>query len=326
MKKVTSRIVARVAGVSQSTVSKVINNNPEVAAETARRVIRAAHELDYPLIPRGGRPTVAVIIPEYVFAGYIAEMLSALTRELLRRGIRLEMVFDTHLELLSERCVSGAIALSWDRQLNARWGSSFLAPLIRINAPGSHAENCWSVCYDGRRSLENLVERLWKLGHRRIGFFFFNSREHEETNVAERFQGFVAAMNRRGDGTPERFCRFDCFRSQPEELAAELDRWQRQGVTALIAANELANVVLDRVVRLLDLKIPEELSLVSWEMPGGSEFFTPPRTTLSVAPEQVCRAAADLLENCLSPDASPEDVLIPYRLIERASVGPAPAR
>ena len=324
MKKVTSRMVAAAAGVSQSTVSKVINNSPEVAPETARHVIRTAQQMNYPLIPRNRQETVAVIIRPGEMSGYTASMLSALSNELLLRTLRIEIIFDHQLELLNERCFSGGVAISWDRELTRQWGEYFTVPLIRINGAADHSRNCWSISYDGESAMENLVETLYKLGHRNIGFFSYSSLQQELENIACRYQGFIHALRRRK--LDESFVLFDIKAEAVEKLTAVLESWRRRKLTALIFPNELGNMLIDRVCRLLDIRIPEDMSLVCWEMKSGSEFFTPPHTTLSIMPQEVCKKAVDMLFDRIAArgQGTMADVYLPYRLIMRQSVGKAP--
>lgn len=326
MRKVTSRMVAKAAGVAQSTVSKVMNNSARVTPETQAAVIRVARELGYHMSSRGSRRTIAVVVPlgRLPFEGFIGNMLTVLTRELYRRNMRQELIPDDDLGLLNERWIDGGIALDWEPEVGRRWGELHLAPLIRINSVSDHSVNCYSVCLDGDRSMEELVEYLWLRGHRKIVQLHFESEEHEERNMSRRSQGFVAALARRGVADPGRYCLFNCDRLPVGELAALIGGRMGQGMTALITSNEMRNVRVDRALRLLNVRVPEELSWVGWEMAEISKNLTPPLTTLEIDREAVCRSAVELLERCLARDPAVADIRIPYRFHERDSVGPAP--
>ena len=111
-----------------------------------------------------------------------------------------------------------------------------------------------------------------------------------------------------------------------EALTATLEAWRKRKLTALIFPNELGNMLIDRVCRLLKIRIPEDMSLVCWEMERGSELFTPPHTTLSIMPQEVCKRAVDMLFDRIAARGQGRmaDVFLPYRLIMRQSVGKAP--
>lgn len=326
MKKVTSRMVAAHAGVSQATVSKAINNNPEIPPETRRRVIRAGRELGYPLIPRHGRRTIAIVVPPHSgFEGYVGGMLSTLTRELHLRGMRQELIPGDDLALLDERCIDGGISIDWRPELGPLWGGLLPSPLVRINSRSDHAANCYSIVFDGEQAVSDLVARLWKLGHRRIGFFFMDSRAHEDANVSQRLTGFLSAIERRGVPRGLDFCEFGCLYRTPEELAEILGRWHKTGVTALIGANEIGNALMYRAAALLGLRIPQDLSVVGWEFAHVSQFLNPPLSTLALDRETICREAVDLLERLLRKEPVGEDLHLPFHYIGRESVAP-PAR
>ena len=328
MKKITSRMVAHAAGVAQSTVSKVMNHCAGITPETQAAVIRAARDLGYHLSSAHGsaRKNIAVVVPfgRCPFEGFIGNMLTELTRELIRHNMRQELIPDDDLGLLNERWVDGGITLGWDAELGRRWGDLLPAPLIRINSVSDHTINCYSVSLDGDRSMEELVEYLWNRGHRRIVQLHFESREHEEQNMSRRSQGFIAAMARRGVANPAQFCVFNCERHSVEELSVLIAGLLKQKTTALITSNEMRTLRVDRALRILNVRVPEELSWVGWEMEDISQYLTPPLTTLAIDRKAICRCAVELLERCLAHDPTVNDIRIPYHFHERDSVGMAP--
>ncbi|NMA43917.1 MAG: LacI family transcriptional regulator [Oligosphaeraceae bacterium] len=319
---INSRDVARLAGVSQSTVSKVANNNMCITVETRARVIRAARELGYVLNPRkSSYRRIAVIIPGQQYVGYIASMLSGVSQELLRRGMEMEIVPDTRLSILNERCVGGAIALSWENKFYNEWKKTITLPLVRINGASDHLNNCYSVCPNGIYSLQKLINQLWELKHRKIAFFFFNDYEHEIHNVARRLEGFLAAMQSHGMGDPEQYCFFDCLQKTSEELVQQLVTWHREGMTALIFAGAIGTGKMMQCIQLAGLRVPQDLSVIGWEQHDLSCYTIPPLHTLSPDPEEISRAAVTLLIQMIKRCPDVHDILLPYRWIERESIG-----
>ena len=322
---VSSRDVAKRAGVSQSTVSKVANDNTVITAETRARVIRAARELGYVLNSGKKRYRIAVIVPEQRFVGYIAAMLSGVSQEILGRGMGMEILTDSCISLLNERCIDGAIALCWRNDFYPKWSAVMPLPLVRINGPSNHANNCYSVCPDGMSSMRTLVARMWSMGHRKIAFFLFNTYEHEINNVAKRLDGFLAAMESRGADAPEKYCLFDCLRKEGSELSRQLAAWRREGVTAVIFANPLGTGKMMQCIQLSGLNVPRDISVVGWEQPHFSAYTVPALSTLSPDPEEFAEAAVSLLVKMISRDHRDlHDILLPYQWIERESLSEAP--
>ncbi len=133
MKKVTSTMVAGLAGVSQGTVSMVVHNSPRISAETRQAVLRAARSLGYPLIPQNRCRNVAVIVStDHAVNVFQSMLLSALFEEFPRHNCRMEIVSADDLAILNERIISGAVSLSGAADLNRRWQEFSGIPLVII--------------------------------------------------------------------------------------------------------------------------------------------------------------------------------------------------
>lgn len=327
MRKVTSQMVAKLAGVAQSTVSKAINNDSGIAAETREAVIRAAQRLNYRMTPRGGQYTIAVILPppdaDGGYEGYVARLLSTLCYVLYQRRFRIEIVLEDDLDILNERCVAGGISISWKRELALRWADRFSMPLIRIHAPPSSGDNVYSVNADSVSAMETVISRLWKLGHRKMAFLSPHSRDFEEKNVGGRLAGFLGALSRRGVENPDRYCLWNITSLPRNELTETVRGWISEGVTALIGVNENCNGILYEIIRNLGWKVPEDISLVVWERIGVSESFQPPLTGMKIPYEALCRTALERLEQRLGGEPIPSETRIPIVPVERKSVGRA---
>lgn len=322
--KVTSNDVARLAGVSQSTVSKVANNSEIVTAATRAKVIQAAHELGYTLTPRtDGLFHVALIIPGPSIVGYTSEVLSGLLIDLLKQKIKLEIVSGNQLEILNERSVNCAISINWEKEFYDSYKRTLSLPLVRIGGASSHHEDIYSVTSDGMFSLKFLVDKLWNLNHRKIGFFFFDPFEHEVNTQSRRRAGFLTAMRSHGVEDPEEFCTYNCTERDEDELVELLRKWYDAGVTALIFANSYGTGKMMKIIRMANIKVPSELSVIGWEFPRVSEYTDPPLSTLDMDPFGLASTAVNLLKQILNKKDNLKDIYLPYKYIERKSVAPA---
>ena len=319
---VNSRDVARLAGVSQSTVSKVINNSAVLTAETRARVIQAAQTLGYSLTAHKNKYQMALIFPGNSISGYIGDMLTGLLIEMEKRNISVEIVSDKNLGLLNERCVDCAITFDWRKEFFDIYNRTVTLPLVRINGASNHLNDVYSVLIDGIGSMQNLIRRLWKLGHRKIGFFFFDPLEHELDNQAKRQEGFLLAMRSYGVENPEQFCTYDCTNRSNIELIKLLKSWYDDGITALIFANSAGTTKMFSIINALNIKVPGDLTLVGWEDEVVSPFTTPPLSTFYPDPYIQAKAAVDLAEKIITRQKNISDVILPYQWIERKSIAP----
>ncbi|MBS1368832.1 MAG: LacI family DNA-binding transcriptional regulator [Lentisphaeria bacterium] len=320
MKHVTSRTVAAEAGVSHSTVSRVLNNDPRITAETARRVIAAARQLGYPLTPRSGRRILGVLMPRRVQDSYVVSGLESLIREAFIRRCRVEIIPEDDIELFNERAIWGAVSMLADDRLNREWCAQLKSPLIRFGRRGNHLENIFVVASDGIGDLRAIIGHLTGFGHRRIGFLLGHSRREESTHPSRRGEGFLRALSACGELAPERFVRYGDEGSLEDSLDYLVNR---QNVTALLVLPAGYALRVAALLRDAGMRIPQDISFVAWEYPGVTEYQTPPLTALHQDMDGFARAALDLLELLAAGRKPAGDIFVPGRLIERASVSHA---
>lgn len=324
MKPVTVRDLALDAGISIATVSRVLNNNYKVAELTRIKVINSARKLGYPLIPRSKQMVVAVILSGSAYwSMYEAMLQSTLTRELIERGYRVELVTERDIALLSERLVGGAISLGLDDFILDKWASLFLFPVVRLNCRSKNSENIYAVNADGITSMRKALKLLWENGHRKIGYLSGTNERDETTKPSLRYEGFIRAMKSYGVMNPEDYCVFN--ETYRHDLVPEnIKKLLAKKVTALIVTQEAFALKAYYHLQQMGITIPEELSLITWELEDTSEFLNPPATTFSADFAKQCSCAIDMLEKLIR-GIPVSDTRIPYRIIKRESVGPAPA-
>lgn len=261
MKKVTMRMIGAAIGVSHSTVSRVLNNDPRVHPETRELVLETMRRMGYRMEPGNGRRTVALILGNNRMTGYVSSVLEKLLVALRRRGMRAELVNVGDVELLGSRAIVGAIALALEAELNDRWSELQNLPLVRLNSPGCHRDNIYSVRSDGGAGMKLAVNYLLRHGHRRIAFLSDEEYRHEPELFSGRFRGFCEAMRAAGEREPERF---SFFRDRPDPGFRNL---LECGVTAAVCVGELHGAIVARRIHEERLRVPEEFSLLSLEMP-----------------------------------------------------------
>ena len=114
MKQVNGRDVAKAAGVSQSTVSRVMNSDARIGLDTRRKVLAAARELGYDMRPASGRWSVGVLFgfPARNANGYYAELFAAVSQEIEERGLHLEPIWKKFNIDNEPRPIRGLLILS----------------------------------------------------------------------------------------------------------------------------------------------------------------------------------------------------------------------
>ncbi|MGX2997628.1 LacI family DNA-binding transcriptional regulator [Streptomyces sp. JNUCC 64] len=336
--------IAARAGVSEATVSRVLNGRPGVAAATRRSVLAALDALDglgYERPARlrtPGSGLVGLIIPELdnpVFPALAQAIGQALTQQghtpVLATQSPGGSSEDELTELLVGRGVRGIVYVSGQHsdttadpgryaRLRAR-GVPFV--LVDGFAPGVRAP---FVSPDDRAAARLAVTHLVSLGHTRVGLALGPSRF---VPVRRKVEGFVRAV-REQLGLPEeeitgRLVAHSLFSVEGGQSAAGvlLD----QGCTGLVCASDMMALGAVRAVRSRGLEVPADVSVVGYDDSPLMAFTDPPLTTVRKPVAAMGRAAVRaLLEEIGGTPAPPGEFVFLPELIVRGSTGSAPGR
>ena len=337
----TIRHVAADAGVSLQTVSRVINNEPNVRPETQQRVQAAIDRLGYvPSIAAqrmsGSRSylILAVNDRDRTIADWRArqgndwvdQMLLGGMLKCAEHGYRLivELV-DTHSDHVERELLAAIAALQPDGiiltpphsdnpQIVALLAGQDM-PFVRI---GSHRLDAGiPVTMDDEGSARLATRHLIDHGHRRIGFIA-GPAEYELSGW--RVDGWRAAMAEAGLPV-EGLLEPGDFSLASGEAAARRLLARADRPTAIIASNDqMALGTLD-VARSLGLAVPRNLSLISFDNSPVVQFAQPPLTAIDQSIAATAAMAVELIIARRKGEPAPADItVIPSTLISRGSV------
>ncbi len=332
---VTLRDVARHAGVSHQTVSRVINNSDRVSPETRARVEEAIAELGYRpnanarSMARGRSATLACISPnltDYTFASII----DGAEREARRRGYFLlstsapdEETFAAIIDqLVSSRRTEGMLVINpyADRR------HEFLPLTFPFVFAGARprAEGANSVALDDVAAARLATQHLLGLGHRRIGLI---TGPMAEDCSQDRLAGYEQALAAAGIAPdPDLMVHGDWHASSGYQA---LVTWSAQGRApqAVFAQNDQMAVGVLRAARELGLDLPAQLSVIGVDDIPLAAYFNPPLTTVRQDFAAIGRQAAALLVSTIEqPTPTRRHVLMPATLVERGSTAQARGR
>ena len=313
------RQIAELAGVNASTVSRALNHRAHVNPETAARVFEAARQVGYRQKPP--RRIIALILPECrtTLGWYSINVLNALRLEAIRRHWWLEIISSDQIELLNERAVEGVISFDFNNHLAKEIGSSRNLPMICINDSARHIDRVYSVFSNEFQAVNLAVSHLVGYGHRRIGMIingdpesYCNRTRYEafERMMQTLHLGFCVESVQDG-GIPGSLVRL---------LHGTVLRMAECGVTAIINTGESAAASVRHSLEVCGFRVPEDFSLITWEMVGVSEFFSPPQTTVCQNFTELSSRVFEALEKLISGDPVCRDTLVDYLLCDRSSV------
>ncbi len=327
----TIRDVAKRAGVSRQTVSRVINGSDRVSSATRQTVEDVIAEMGYRpdalarSMAKGRSSTLACVSPnltDFTFAslingaedfardrGYFLLSASAPTEETFKELID---------ELVSSRRVEGLMIINPfadDRHLHMP--KDF--PTVLAGARPREIEIS-SVALDDVNAAKMATQHLLSLGHREIGCV---TGPLSEDCSQDRCEGFFDALQEAGIEPVSEFILNGDWQAPSGYDALmqlkELDRFP----TAVFSQNDQMAAGVLRAARDIGLKVPEQLSVIGIDDIPMAGYLSPPLTTIRQDFQEIGRQAARLLLEAVS-DAPPsgKQLRIPAELIIRRSTGP----
>ncbi|MCD2440887.1 LacI family transcriptional regulator [Agromyces sp. SYSU K20354] len=324
--------VARLAGVSAKTVSRVFNQRELVGADTVERVLASAKRLRFRPntlaqgLRRGGKTnTVGFIMGEFGNPFYY-KVASGIERELAAQGHRLVVATTDDTSdgearvadaLLSQRIDALLIIPASHDQSYLEGERQLGTPVIAIDRPALNLA-ADSVVLENRETVHEATRRLLALGHRRIGYICNPADVWSQT---ERIAGYRAAMAEAGITDTTAWARLEDDRSvRPERLIRALLE-QRDAPTAIIAGNNRMTIAALRVMR--------ELGDGHTALLGFDDFDTADVLDVSVItydPIELGRRAARLaLARMGKANGPTKQLVLPSWIVERGSGERAPA-
>ncbi|WP_200308576.1 LacI family DNA-binding transcriptional regulator [Streptomyces adelaidensis] len=325
--------VARLAGVSAQTVSRVSNGFPGVTEETRRQVLAAMRELDYRpnsaarALRRGEFRTLGVITFSLSTLGNI-RTLDAIATSAAREGYAvtlLPVAVPTQDEVhgafsrLGELAVDGVIVIMEVHLLDAATVS--LPPGMQVVVADSDAGDRYTVVdTDQAGGARDAVRHLLGLGHRTV----WHLGGPEESFAAQRrANAWRATLDEAGLLAPP-LVRGDW--SAESGYRAGLRLAEQPDCTAVFAANDQMALGLLRALDERGRKVPDDVSVVGFDDIPESASFLPPLTTVHQDFAEVGRLCVEGVLSKMRQDvAGYGTTLVPTRLVRRRSTAPPPA-
>jgi len=331
-KPVSIKDIARMAGVTHSTVSRALRDSPLLSRETVEKIQRIARESGYrtsaaarSLVTRRS-DTVGVVVTN-IADPFVAGVVSGIEETADQHGLSVFLAnsnAEPEREVrvarkFEERRVDGIIVTA------SRVGAQYVplltqmqVPIVLLNNqhPGHFAH---SVMIDNVQASLDATRHLIGLGHRRIAYLGDRYGHQSDT---ERFSGYRQALEEaglpfeprlvvHGDGKPE----------GAEAAIADLLALP-QPPTAVFCYNDMSALGAMLQFRNRGLRIPRDISVVGFDDLYFSQYLDPPLTTVRQPMRQMGRLAMETLLKIFAGADSGHDIKVPGELIVRRSTAP----
>ena len=331
------REIAKLAGVSSATVSRVINGSSLVTHETATRVQKIIQDVHF--VPnnsaihlKNGRSQIyGIIIPDLTNP-FFTELVK-IFEELLVENEQELLVANTDfhstrtqrsLRRMLLRRVDGVAMLASELETPA------LESLIQNRIPvvtTDHyrtANGMSDIVVDFADGMAQMVAHLKSLGHRQLGFIggtpgLITSRV--------RMESFLDAVVKQGLSSREEWIVTGNYRIEGGSAAMDRMLSCAERPTAVMTANDLTAIGALRAAHERSLRIPEDISIAGCDDIDMSDIVHPPLTTLRISRKEYAQILFDALRTAGADISLPgRQFTLPMHLVVRQSTGPVPVR
>jgi DNA-binding LacI/PurR family transcriptional regulator len=341
--KVSIKDIAKVAGVSHSTVSRALSGSPLVREETRSRIKQLAQEMGYypsavarSLVTR--RTLTIGLVVTSVTDPFWAEVVGGIEGIALERGYSVLLANSNRerqrelavVQMLGEKRVDGIIVAA------SRVGALYRpvlgelgVPIVLINRHSEEKEpTMHSVATDNVQGGYLATRHLLDLGHRRIGYI---ADPEDLSSNSDRLRGYRQAL-----------LEWDlAFNLPPDAGGSTLvvdGNGQLEGgwhamrlllaasapVTGVFCYNDLTAIGALRAIREAGKKVPEDVSVIGYDDLAMAAYTDPPLTTVAQAKREMGRQAMEMILQLIADTAPVEDIVLPGQLVIRESTGPPP--
>jgi DNA-binding LacI/PurR family transcriptional regulator len=342
----TSKDVARLAGVSQGTVSRVFNGSSLISPATSARVRSVATDLGYEpdlvaqsLVRQRSRTVALGLFPDEADGSLAFDVPSPFYLDILRHIERAaaQTGYDLllpsrayrgprdYVRSLRMRHVAGAVLLALsvaDPRIQELIREDIPTVFVDVAAEGPRATHVRS---DNLLGAQQVMEHLLALGHRRVAILSGHAASLAGT---ERLLGYQQALGRAGAPIVPGLVRQSTFTMENayDDTLALLD--ERRDFTALIASSDLMAIGALRALHERNVRVPEDVSVAGFDDIDLCLYVDPPLTTVRQDRAAIAvgafRRLIAMIEDQGTPDLTP--LIIPTQLVVRASTGPISSR
>lgn len=327
---ITIADIARAAGVSVSTVSRILNNKPDVAEETRRRVQAVIQDLGFTphaqaqRLAAGRSHTIALLFPnaqlslmreEFILGAAKAASDASYTFYLMTSDLTHRQLTALHHSALTDGVILMEIHLH-------DWRVNYLK---RLNFPFVMIGRCANntgvsfIDMDFERAIAQAMEHLAGLGHRRVALLAFPDDAYK--------RGYGPAVRSRNSyeqtckrlGLPVIIATANDTQAQLAEATNTLlDHYP--DLTAIVSMHGDTTVAVYRALEARNLRIPEDVSVIAFITRRTAELFTPPLASIDFPAYDFGYQAGRMLVAQLQGSGNVEHILPPPQLITRRSI------
>ena len=326
----TIKDVAKLAGVSVSTVSRALSGRTFVEEETKKKVLEAVRELNYKpniiakSLREGRSQTIALIIPD-INSLFYPELMKCIEKAAADKGYSLILNNTNNdiqkekaaVEMLANRGVAGMICLSVDDDVRNLYDfqeeNHIPVVLINRNSEG----RLGTVSVDDEQGGYLMTRLLLEKGHTKIAGMFGS---FEKRRFRERYNGCKRALEEFGITDYKRYFIYDVdtIDEACQRTVEALEKQERP--TAFFATIDMMTIGIYSGINQCGMQIPQDISVVGFDDIFVTKHMIPPLTTYHAPMGEIAENAVKMLSELIEKKGTAEEIVIRGSVKERQSV------
>lgn len=331
--------IARICGVGVSTVSRVLNNHPDVKKETRDKILETIKVYNYVpnnsarMLKSNNMKHIGVLV-KGVFNPFFSEMLKIMEMHINRIGYTMILHHYDPKDLngsegavlvsfIKEKRLQGVICLGGNfSRIEEELFEEIEVPVV-LTSVDSHIEINQAlfsrVCIDNEKAAYEATKYLIEQGHRQIAIMLGDEFDAGVSN--RRVMGYMRALEEYNIPINKDYIVLGGYDFKPAyECTKELLNTHPE-LTALFAISDIMAIGAGRGVVDLGLKIGEDLSILGFDGLDIGKYYNPPLTTIKQPRRQMADESINLLVKLIEKKGKNKNIVLETALVERMSVG-----
>ncbi len=333
----TIRDVAKLAGVSPSTVSRTLRNNPSISLKTQEKVRQAMKELNYqlpspvqtgPIHPR----TIGIIMMPSETSSFnnpfFMDILRGITQCCSQSHYLSTLITGNddaeilkYIQEMNEQDSIASYIVLFSRMNDpvVQYLYTEGIDFVQIGHPASHPNEIVAVDNDNISAGQEAARYLYNLGHRKIAYLGSDFNQYYSAARRNGIRLFLADHNLPFENNHSIEMDYGDARKL-NELRKLIDLDNPDRPTAIIASDEIHALALRQICAEKNVRIPDDLSIIAFNNSIISYLTSPALSSIDINAVQLGKEAAwQAIKHLENPDLLPSRTMVPYVLVERDS-------
>jgi LacI family transcriptional regulator len=323
MKTLTIKDIARLAGVGVSTVSRALNNYPDVNEETKLKILEIVEKYNY--FPNANAKNLkqsvtnnVSIVVKGTANPFFEVIIEQMQHDLERRGYNaLVNYIDERsdeikeaTQLYNEKKLEGIIFLGGTAGRFAKELSKFLIPCVvsTVFVPLPEDGNKACVCVDDKAAAAMAIDYLISLGHTNIAMI--GGERGNNDGIDLRYEGAIESFRKKGLTFDDKyyieskFSLDEAYKAMSELLVPNTP------ITAVFAMSDIMAIGAAKAVTDAGLSVPGDISIIGYDGIDMSYFYNPSLATIKQPAKEIAKESVDILVNNINGDEVKSNLIL----------------